>query len=85
MDAEKSNEYNRDTANFRWMHTCLLASVTAVELKGLKITGGCSNLYLRQNITSMHSQKKNDNSLECELAKRYQEIEKLSNPHVGEI
>jgi len=85
MDAEKSNEYNRDTANFRWMQTCLLASVTAVEVKGLKITGGCSHLYLRQNVMPMHSQKKNENSLECELEKRYQETEKVSNPHAGEI
>jgi hypothetical protein len=30
------------------MQTCLLASIAAVVVKGLKITGGRSNLYLRQ-------------------------------------
>jgi hypothetical protein len=70
MDAEKSNEYNRDTANFRWMQTCLMASIATEGVKELKIIGGCSNLYLRQNITPMHSQKKNRNSLESELEKK---------------
>jgi len=67
------------------MQTCLLASVTAEGVKELKITGGRSNLYLRQNITPMHSQKKNENSLECKLEKRNQETEKVNNPHADEI
>jgi hypothetical protein len=67
------------------MQTCLLASVTAEVVKELKIIGGRSNLYLRQNVTPMHSQKKNRSSLECELEKRNQETEKVSNPHAGEI
>jgi hypothetical protein len=33
----------------------------------------------------MDSQKKKENSLECELEKRNQEIEKVSNPHADEI
>lgn len=33
----------------------------------------------------MHSQKQNENSLECELEKRNQEIEKASNPHADDI
>jgi hypothetical protein len=56
-----------------------------VVVKGLKITGGCSNLYLGQNITPIHSQKNNENSLECELEEKNQEIEKVSNPLADEI
>jgi hypothetical protein len=67
------------------MQTCLLASVATVVVKELKITWGQSNLHLRQNITPMHSQKQNENSLDCELEKRNQEIEKASNPHADEI
>lgn len=46
------------SANFRWMQTCLLASVPAEVLWELKIIGPRSNLYLRQNRTPIHSQKK---------------------------
>jgi hypothetical protein len=58
------------------MQTCLLASVTAEGVKELKITGGRSNLYLRQNITPMHSQKKNENSLESKLEKKIKRLKK---------
>ena len=58
------------SANFRWMQTRLLASVVAVVVRKLKITGARSNLYLRRNITQMDSQKKKKNSLECELEKK---------------
>jgi hypothetical protein len=67
------------------MQTGLLASVAAEVVKEIKITDGRSNLYLRQNITPVHSQKKKENSLECELEKITQEIEKLSNQHSNEI
>jgi hypothetical protein len=40
------------------MQTCLLASVPAEVLWELKIIGPRSNLYLRQNRTPIHSQKK---------------------------
>jgi len=67
------------------MQTCLLASVAAVVGRELKITGPRSNLYLRQNRTPMHSQKKQNNSLECELEKRAPDIEKAGNKHADEI